>query len=428
MAYAHKYRGHVRAMVLRGVCLFRNREIDWLFGDPPLSDEPSSARNGGGVRTSNLRSLLAASNRVPSRRSLGRGGDLIAQTGIEPTTMKKDSESSATQNTASQIFREEWKEFTKGSNIATLPALEKLAKQRPGKNPRSALQRYYQYLLGDNPSLRLQAVKSWFRWEMGIYSAGFSKEKKGGNMYNALGILSKSNNTVLVWHPSIEAWTYEDARVKTNHSCCSIDVDPTTVKEEVVQSLRRFSSSPSSQDFAESGTPIPVQPLAVFSKMTIPASKTNNINSGNKTFDPTTYIPSQAMLTCYYSLNDDFCIGPYKLFLSMTPPSSIPLSSWFSSKLPPKPPQSSPTALPLRSKSSSTTSFPLPPTIAIQGGNDAICPLDTALDLHDVWRSMELRIVLSGGHSMYDPVVAGEIVKALDRFGRELLGDAVVED
>ena len=69
----------------------------------------------------------------------------------------------------------------------------------------------------------------------------------------------------------------------------------------------------------------------------------------------------------------------------------------------------------------STTDHPLPPTIAIQGGNDAICPPDTALHLHGVWKEMELRIALEGGHSMYDPVICGEIVKATDRFGRELM-------
>jgi pimeloyl-ACP methyl ester carboxylesterase len=70
-----------------------------------------------------------------------------------------------------------------------------------------------------------------------------------------------------------------------------------------------------------------------------------------------------------------------------------------------------------------TTTFPLPPTIAIQGANDAICPPDTALDLHEAWKQMELRIVMNGGHSMYDPVVAGEIIKALDRFGIALNGE-----
>eukprot|EP00804_Cyclotella_cryptica_P011178 CCRYP_007716-RE/>CCRYP_007716-RE protein AED:0.46 eAED:0.46 QI:0/0/0/1/0/0/3/0/205 len=71
--------------------------------------------------------------------------------------------------------------------------------------------------------------------------------------------------------------------------------------------------------------------------------------------------------------------------------------------------------------SSTDQSYPLPPCIAIQGGLDAICPPDTALDLHHSWKELELRIALSSGHSMYDPVIAGEIVKALDRFGQALL-------
>ena len=70
---------------------------------------------------------------------------------------------------------------------------------------------------------------------------------------------------------------------------------------------------------------------------------------------------------------------------------------------------------------SSELSFPLPPTIAIQGGNDGICPPDTALDLHRVWRQLEVRIALKSGHSMYDPVISGEIVKSLERFGHCLM-------
>ena len=140
--------------------------------------------------------------------------------------------------------------------------------------------------------------------------------------------------------------------------------------------------------------------------------------NGNNTFDPTTYIPAQAMLTCYYSVNDEYCIHPYNSFLSINPPPSIPLSSWYSSKLPP--PSSSES---YDSSISSVSSFPLPPTIAIQGGNDAICPADTALDLLRVWRQLELRIALKSGHSMYDAVIGGEIVKSLERFGHSLMMD-----
>jgi proline iminopeptidase len=104
----------------------------------------------------------------------------------------------------------------------------------------------------------------------------------------------------------------------------------------------------------------------------------------------------------------------------------MPMSLWYSSRLPPlvtqlsPQPESSSASPQPKAATSAITSFPLPPTIAIQGANDAICPPGTALDLHEVWNEMELRIVMNGGHSMYDPVVAGEIVKALDRFGHEL--------
>ena len=40
------------------------------------------------------------------------------------------------------------------------------------------------------------------------------------------------------------------------------------------------------------------------------------------------------------------------------------------------------------------------PCIAVQGGQDHICPPDTALDLHEVWPEMELKIPLRSGHSM----------------------------
>ena len=54
--------------------------------------------------------------------------------------------------------------------------------------------------------------------------------------------------------------------------------------------------------------------------------------------------------------------------------------------------------------------------IAVQGGQDYICPPRTALALHDAWPEMELRIVLDAGHSMYDPRIASELIAAVDQF------------
>jgi len=54
------------------------------------------------------------------------------------------------------------------------------------------------------------------------------------------------------------------------------------------------------------------------------------------------------------------------------------------------------------------------PCIAVQGGNDLICPPVTAFELHKSWPEMELRIVHGAGHSMYD--LQAEIIRATDAF------------
>ncbi|KAL9187962.1 hypothetical protein ACHAXT_006340 [Thalassiosira profunda] len=394
LAYAHSYPEHVRAMVLRGVCLFRSEEIDWLFGDPPLAERGSS---GGSVRTSNLRSLLVGGGDTRSMQSYQSDSELTTET----TTLAK--------KTASTLFPDAWREFGKGGNIAKSPA----STEQGTNERRSTLQKYYNMILGSDPSLRLRAVKAWMRWEMGIYSSGF-RGAKGG---------SKGNNTLLVWSPAMQAWAQEDARVSGNRSVASTEVASCEVREEAAQSLRRFSSpalQPEMQGPREIGVaePMPVQSVNALSDEPIPTQQPSKGNGTNSTFDPTTFVPAQAMLTCFYSANDDYCIGPYRPFLSLAPPPGVDLSSWYSSRLPPTPPH---LAYSTPAQESSTTEHPLPPTIAIQGGNDAVCPPDTALDLHGVWTELELRIALEGGHSMYDPVIAGEIVKATDRFGRELM-------
>lgn len=409
MAYAHTYPRHVRAMVLRGVCLFRPQEIDWLFGDPqPQKNDESIVRS-----TSNLRALLGGGNNDASKIAFRRGSDSSAVLQIqEPSTItqtKEEQTATVYQNTASNTFPKGWKEFCKGSNIAKVQTGLQDETQKSG---RSILHRYYNLLLGKDPTIRFNAVKSWLRWEMGIYSSGFNSENGNKN----------DSNAVWVWNPSTELWAHEDARVMNNESFTSVEVNPNNIEVEkkTVQLLRRFSSATKldEETVLESTKiePIPVSPvIASTSQQSIATSSKTKNNSSNSTFDPTTYIPAQSMLTCYYSANDNYCIGPYRSFLSL---SNEPY--WYTSKLPPQ------TTLQQGAISTSTSiesSFSLPPTIAIQGGNDAICPPDTALDLHEVWKELELRICAESGHSMYDPVICGEIVKALDRFGHSLSVD-----
>ena len=52
--------------------------------------------------------------------------------------------------------------------------------------------------------------------------------------------------------------------------------------------------------------------------------------------------------------------------------------------------------------------------IAVQGGNDLVCPPSTAYALHEAWPEMELRVVPGSGHSMYDPGLMAEVLGATD--------------
>lgn len=224
---------------------------------------------------------------------------------------------------AAQLFPRQWKEFSSAVQQHT-----------QNNNNRSVLHGYYQYLLGSDVNKRYQAMKSWFRWEMGIYATGLKKKSEDNNR--------DDENLLLVWHPASAAWKYEDARVQDQNSVDSIRVDDDISNnsyEEILYSLRQFSTS-SSQSVTSVGTddekmllePMPIEEA----KSNLETEEANG--QGNST---TTFIPAQAMLTCYYSVNDDYCIQPYNSFLSLNPPPSIPPSSWYSSKLPPPPPSSS---------------------------------------------------------------------------------------
>jgi pimeloyl-ACP methyl ester carboxylesterase len=471
MAYAHTYPTNVRSLVLRGVCMFRTKEINWLFGDPPplYNGDNNNTNNNHGMRstTANLRLLLEGdsergkrSDTTSSLTTAATNNNNVITRGTTATTIR----------TAAEVFPTGWDEFRKGANILR-PRSPFSKQQRTNANQptttitsrRDTLHKYYNLILGStDPNVRNDAVKSWLRWEMGIYSSGFcnirgptttttSNRAAHQDDDEVKKNYNNNNNTVLVYYPSTSSWSYEDTRVWTNDSFVSIGTynnnEMREQPDEMANSLRRFSTSSScttssttsSLGLASLDDDGILRPLP-FDSMDATTSPSGKNNSTTPT--PTTYIPAQSMLTVFYSANDDYCIGRYKSFLSMERQQPHQLSddntanessksSWFSSALPPEMPvlttlsnkqfSKNPVSSSTKSSTTTTSSFPLPPTIAIQGGNDAICPPDTALDLHEVWKEMELRIVLQSGHSMYDPLIAGEIVKALDRFGYSLI-------
>lgn len=396
LAYAHSFPLYVRSMVLRGVCLFRSQEIHWLFGNPPPRDDSV-------VHTSNLRDLVSGGRSVSKKQS---------RPGATNTNAKVE--------TASQLFSNAWKEFSKGVEVST--------EQSTTPNNRDVLIQYYHRLLGSDPTIRARAAQSWFRWEMGIYSSVLPKQDHE--------ITTNSETELLVWDPATKTWHYEDARVGTIHSVTSIDYDSIDVVQKksvddvAVQSLRRYSSPSPEQPVELENTrlseasvlePLPIEDL---SKTAEPGStnnkdlssqekskkKANGTKIEKQSFDPTKFIPAHAMLTCFYATNIDYVTHPYRSFLA--------LSLLMTSQIPPS---STGKTVMQCTTSTAEQSYQLPPCIAIQGGLDPICPPDTAIDLHNAWTELELRIALNSGHSMYDPVIAGEIVKALDRFGQALL-------
>jgi len=110
--------------------------------------------------------------------------------------------------------------------------------------------------------------------------------------------------------------------------------------------------------------------------LTANTSKTNGNQSRPAPSAP--YVPAQAMLTCWYSLHGGFLEEE-----AILQPQRMERIRHI-------------------------------PCIAVQGAADYICPPWTALDLHEAWPEMKLRLVAGAGHSMYDPEITSELVKATD--------------
>mmetsp|Transcript_10449 Transcript_10449/g.23853 ORF Transcript_10449/g.23853 Transcript_10449/m.23853 type:complete len:556 (+) Transcript_10449:1-1668(+) len=372
LAYAHAYPRSVRAMVLRGVCMFRPQEIDWLFGDPPtiVGSENSSSK------TSNLRDLLNGGN-----------------AGRPASTTTKDEQEGQLINTASQLFPNAWNDFVTGGRSRQIV----LNAPTNTDNPRSALQGHYHQLMGKDSLMRIQALKSWMKWEMGIYSRGLSHKTESKQ--------SEPEAQLLVWNPHTKSWSYEDAGDP-------LDMSSTPVDKDIAQSLRRFSKASNAPQQQQ------IQPLLV-QQMRLSNQEREDISRSHRQngFVSDQYVPAQAILTCFYSTNDDFVMNGYRTFMSLSPPDGIAIESWYSSKLPPASGHADEC---ISNIADEEILYPLPPTIAIQGGRDGICPPDTSLDLHALWPQLELRIAMNSGHSMYDKVISGEIINALDRLAHGL--------
>jgi len=284
LAYAQSFPERVGSMVLRGVCLFRPQEINWLFGN--VDDEE--------IIIDGKTSCVSNKNKI---------GDA-------------------------------WANFTKGVANDGIEFEGGI---------RSVLKKYYNHLLGSDPVARAIATKSWFRWEMGVSSFNNSLDiGKGRDM-----------GDVIVWDKAKSSWLDRSGEVDN----------------EIIDSLRRWPQrAPPLHSISSAAKPKPL-------------SQSNlSYNAGNLSkADAEKFVPAQAMLTCYYSVNDAFMMSDFQLL-----------------------------------QKGNIDRIRHIPCIAVQGARDFICPPDSALDLGEAWPEMECRIVTEGKHSMYDPRILSELIDATD--------------
>ena len=56
------------------------------------------------------------------------------------------------------------------------------------------------------------------------------------------------------------------------------------------------------------------------------------------------------------------------------------------------------------------------PCTIVQGRYDVVCPIKSAWDLHRAWPQADLKIVSDAGHSMAEPGIKSELIKATDKY------------
>ena len=63
------------------------------------------------------------------------------------------------------------------------------------------------------------------------------------------------------------------------------------------------------------------------------------------------------------------------------------------------------------------------PGVIVHGRYDMVCPFDNAQALSEAWPDAELRIIHDAGHSAMEPSITDALVRATDRFARQLRAD-----
>ena len=292
----------VYALVLRGVCLMRSLEIDYIFGD--------SAEAG----------LL---NPVPWRR-------FVEYTGIDPATLK------------------------------------------PGG--RELLSAYCEQLLGDDVEVRNTAARVWSTWENSMF--GWRPAQETPAYAEIKELLPATPRRVLTWDG--QRWFLPGT-----------DATPEAANAIAAQiDLLKQLPEPNSPHLDVTNSTVVGQAANLVASAAVNATAAARDNLGKlaNSINRSKLMPVQNMLTAHYSRSNGF-MDDQSLLNGVA---SLRAAGVLGR--------------------------------AIQGGYDSICPPRTAMELHEAWPELEMRVVLEAGHSMYDQGITSEIVKATDCF-REKKGE-----
>ncbi len=253
---------------------------------------------------------------------------------------------------------EQWSKFKNAVNVGDEEEATRNGEIDSIHFRRETLQKYYDYLLGDNAWDRIIAAKNWMLWEMTVSKlSGNAEVGEGAHLF-----IGTSNNGWLL--KQIGEDGEEIAREKTFEPCAFRQWSRHGHGHE-----RQFQSS----------NYVSFEPKLVRSQTHLPNNDRTQLRNMTDE-DVQKFIPAQAMLTCFYSVNNEFIMSKFDLL-----------------------------------SKENIDRIKHIPCVAIQGGQDSICPPDSALDLKEAWPGMELRIVISGRHSQYDPQITSELVKATDK-------------
>jgi len=347
LAYAQSFPMRVRSMVLRGVCLFRSREIDWLFGNSGSgtgsgTDTGSGTGTGTGTGTGN-----------------SNGNDTIHYDKTFCISNKKE-------------LACEWKKFVNGvskndidhdkNDIDDDNNEANHDNERDGTSTRRVLYKYYNALLGPDPLARAKAARSWFQWEMSVASLSIELDVKNGEL-----------GDVIVWNGARRVWV-----VKQGNDDQVVGTQK--YHNKYLDFLRKWPKLSSDTMMLDSPCrPTGIQPLISQQPVRCEDGNDKSHSDAKETTAAETFIPAQAMLTCFYSVNQEFIMENFDLL-----------------------------------KNENIERIRHIPCIAVQGAKDMICPPDSALDLVEAWPEMECRFVTEGKHSMYDPRIMSELIEATD--------------